>query len=256
VAAGVARWRTAILARVDLARVTQVEYSRVVGHLTACAGDQPIASLDLASYVVARREQGAAPRTIKLEVRVASIFFRWVQEEGLVAPFTRLRVPRIKIDPNRFVLNHNTPTPAEAGRAIATMSEGDWKLAALLLARTGARIGEIVSVRSCDLDLRTGRLALGAVDGASKTGLRWFPLDDASLTALAARSGRGDAPLLDFDGARAPIQGLLRRIRQACADGGVPTFTPHGLRRMVVGRLLRAGAILGRPQSSPGTRSR
>lgn len=175
-----------------------------------------------------------------LELRVIGTLFRWARDERLIPPTATLRLPRIRIDPLRFEHNHVTPTPSEAARAIAAMPHDDWKVATLLIARTGARVGEVVSLRSRDLDEPGRRIAFGATDGSSKTGMRWFPLDAASLHDLRGRGGRGNGPLFDFEGRGDPREALRHRLMRACERAGVTWFTPHGLRRMVVGRLLRA----------------
>jgi len=222
--------------RPDLAKSTKVEYARIARHLIAWdGGDEPHVVDD---YVAARREVGMAPRTIALELRVLSVATRWAERHLDAGPPPAL--PRIRIDPKVFVVNHRTPTPGQAARAIRAMRDDEWRLAMRLIAATGARIGEIVHLRSVDLDAYTGRLALGACDRASKTGMRWFPLDAATLRLLEGRDGRGTEPLLDFGGVKSPIQGLERRLELACKAAGVPRFTPHGLRRMVIGRLIRA----------------
>ena len=63
------------------------------------------------------------------------------------------------------------------------MPSDDWRLAARLIAATGARVGDVVALRSMDLDSATGRLALGACEGAAKlnrcpdqTRVRWRDL--------------------------------------------------------------------------------
>jgi len=245
----VGRWLEDLPLRTDLARTTRIEYVRIAAHLTRWGGgDADPEYLDLRPYLGFRQAEGAAPRTIRLEVRVAAILLGWARKSRLLSSTATVHLPKVKVDPERFVGNHTTPTPAEAAQAIAAMPDDDWKLAAPLLARTGARIGEVVALRSRDLDLRTGRLALGGVDGASKTGLRWFPLDAVSLATLAHRANQGDAPLFAYR-VGSPVQCLQRRLRQACEQAGVARFTPHGLRRMVVGRLLRA-------RVDPGTAAR
>lgn len=232
----VRQWLAAAERRPDLAKSTKVEYARVAHHLIAWpSADDGNALTD---YVAARREAGTAPRTIALELRVLSVATHWAERHlGADRPPV---LPRLRIDPRVFVLNHRTPTPSQAAAALRAMPRDEWHLAARLVAATGARVGEIVALRSVDLDLADGRLALGASEGASKTGMRWFPLDAATLRALDGREGRGREPLLDFGDVSAPIQALQRRLHRACDAASVPRFTPHGLRRMVVGRLLRA----------------
>ena len=110
--------------RVDLAANTVGTYVRVGKHLKAWGKDLAVVGIvRMAGYVILRREAGIAPRTIALELRVASAAFNWAQREGIVGQDARLRLPRLKIDPNRFVLNHRTPTPGEAARVIEAMPE-------------------------------------------------------------------------------------------------------------------------------------
>lgn len=237
----VSQWLDETQMRVDLAASTMGTYVRVGKHLQAWGKDVAVVGVvRMAGYVIVRREAGIAPRTIALELRVASAAFNWAQREGIVGQDARLRLPRLKIDPNRFVLNHRTPTPGEAARVIEAMPEDDWKLAMLILARTGARVGEVVALRRCDRDEEGRRVAFGAVDGACKTGIRWFPIDEFTARALRGRSDRSTRPLLDFGEVTAPIQALERRLIWACQAAEVARFTPHGLRRMVVSRLMRA----------------
>lgn len=233
-------WIADIDRRVDLSPRTPYTYRRRVEHLNAWGRDLPLGRVDLTEYVKLRQRLGYAPRTIALDLRIAGAAFRWAQRHHLVVPEASIWIPRVKIDPKAFVLNHSTPTPQEAGRAIAAMREDDWKLAVKVIARTGARVGEVVSLRGRDLDEVGKRVAFGAVRGASKTGLRWFPLDQGTLRELKGRSARDKDPLFDFGEVRGVIQALERRLYRACQSAEVPAFTPHGLRRMVVNRLIRA----------------
>ena len=234
------RWLQHTEQRTDLSPSTRVCYRRVAAHLLAWADSHDATVFDLSDYVKRRRVDGLAPRTLALELRVAKAAIHWAERERLVPPSMVFRVPRMKIDRQRFELNHRTPSPAEAHRAISAMPADDWQLAMLLIARTGARIGEVVVLRGSDLDEAANLMELGTVEGAMKTGCRLFPLDASSLRDLRGRSTRGDGPLFDFGGSRAPIQGLQRRLWRACEDAGVSRFTAHGLRRMVVVRLLKA----------------
>lgn len=234
------KWFDVVQTRIDLAPSTIQMYGRVTDHLVAWGAGRPLGTVDMSEYVLWRRRHKMAPRTIALELRVASAMFNWAVTERVVGPDALLRIPRMKIDRHRFVLNHRTPTPTEAAAAISKMRVDDWQLATLLIARTGARIGEVVCLRGCDLDEPGGRIAFGAVDGACKTGLRWFPLDKGSLRALRGRQELGTDPLFDFGRVTAPIQALERRLFVACKAASVSRFTPHGLRRMVVNRLMKA----------------
>lgn len=233
-------WFDSVQVRTDLAPSTIATYGRASDHLMAWGSGRPLGVVDLSEYVLWRRRANMAPRTIALELRVASAMFGWARRERKVSDDAVLRIPKLKIDARRFVLNHHTPSPVDAGKAIDEM-DADWKLAALLLARTGARAGEIVYLRGRDLDEPGRRVALGATDRSSKTGLRWFPLDEDSVQMLEGRSELGMDPMFDFGRITAPIQALERRLVWACRAADVSRFCPMGLRRMVVDRLMRAG---------------
>lgn len=160
-------------------------------------------------------------------------------------------MPRVRLDPSLYACNHRTPTPAEAGAAIAAMDEDDWKAAILLAAVTGARIGEVARLRRVDLELGHRVVVFGAVRGASKTGIRRVPIDAEMARRLAACCDPSREQLFDFRG-QAAVHGLQRRLKVACRRVGVEPFTPHGLRRMVVTRLLRAGVDAGTAASLTG----
>lgn len=226
--------------RVDLADGTKENYQRLADNLIAWGGDHCLSELRLGDFVRHRRRGGISDRTITLELRVMTIATNWGRRKGLIDASIELNMPKLKVDPKKFVVNRNTPTPGEAGKAIAAMDRDDWRLATLLLARTGARVGEVVSLRGRDLDEHRGTVTFGTSQGDSKTGVRVFPLDDHSLRELRGRRQCGHLPLLDFCGLKDPKQGIRKRLLDACARAGVTPFTPHGLRRMVVGRLIRA----------------
>ena len=139
--------------RVDLAASTLGTYTRVSKHLRTWGRELPVGVVRMAGYVMERRQDGISPRTIALELRVASAAFNWAQRERIVGTDARLRLPRLKIDPNRFVLNHRTPSPGEAARVIEAMPNDDWRLAMLILARTApgwvrwCHCGGVISTR-------------------------------------------------------------------------------------------------------------
>ena len=185
-----AAWLEYTEARADITQATKVNYRRVIRNAIAWAGDTPMLDLQLHDYVHSRRVAGLAERTVELELCVVRMAFLWAKEEGLLWNGAHLRFPKLRVDRKAYRINHRTPTAGEAARVLAAMPDDDWKLALTLVARTGARIGEIISLRSQDLDEHRALLALGASHGDTKTGLRWFPLDTESFKALRGRGGR------------------------------------------------------------------
>lgn len=248
----VRKWLDYTLHRMDLSASTVVSYRRVAAHLVVWGEDKPVSGLDLAPYAVLRREAGLAPRTLALELRIVRILFKWAQEQRHIPSTITLLCPRLKVDPRRFVLNHRTPSPSEVSKVLDAMPQDDFRTVAVVLARTGARIGEVVRLRACDLDPHGQMVTFGNVDGAAKSGARWFPVDAATMSLLTGRNVKGKMPLFQFDGVTAPIQALERRILKACDEAGVPRFTPHGLRRMVISRLMRSRVDPGTAASLTG----
>ncbi len=245
-------WSDYQMGRADLSDAAKDNYRRTARHGMDFAGDTLFTDLDLHDYLRHRRTTNPSPRTLAFEMTVLRMAFTWAKEEGLLPPTAFLRFPKVKVDPRRFKTNHATPTPTEVGRVLASMDNDDWRLALTVLARTGARIGEVAALCIGDVDIHRKRLSLGSTDGNSKTGLRYFPLDAVTLAALDGRTGPRDAPLFDFEGRADPRQALRRRLAWACRAAKVPEFTPHGLRRMVVGRLMRAGVDPGTAASLTG----
>ena len=241
----VALWLEDAMRRMDLQLSTKRMYERISEHLRGWGATIDACDVDLSGYVAERAAHGLTQRTLRLELRVASAAYNWGSRRRILPANAGMYTPRIRMNPAIFYCNRRTPSAAEAAAAVDAMAPGDWKLAVLLMARTGARVGEIVSLRRCDIDVRGGRLALGTVPGARKTGLRWFPLDEDSLRLLTPRAEASEDRLLDLGNSRAPIQNIQRRLRAACTAAGVPQFSPQGLRRMVVTRLLRAGVDPG-----------
>jgi integrase/recombinase XerC len=184
---------------------------------------------------------GLTQRGVNARQRLLRAAARWASAEERLThkplPVMRLRsAERVNLD--------YTPTEAEALAALREMS-GETGLAATVLAITGARVSEVVDLKRGDLDLSSGWLRL-----SGKTGPRRFPLI-AELRALLGDRGCStdgrpeptspDTPLFRWP-MRAPAGAVRCQLAHACRRAGVPRFTPHGLRRMVVNRILRAGA--------------
>ena len=119
-------------------------------------------------------------------------------EQGLITP---ILVPVTRARSSPKVNNDYTPTEREAA-AVLRVTSGSTRLAIALLAVTGARVSEIMSLRRC-------------ADGTQTLLFPW---------GLGKPEGR-----------------VYRALSAACLQLKQPEFTAHGLRRMVVNRLLREG---------------
>ena len=196
----------------------------------------PVAGMNRAAlqgYLAKRIEEGGALRSIGGEF--ISLRHAWrIGIERELIPNRPLPSLKLRIDPKVYVANHYTPSPEEVTRALAELS-GEMALSVQLLVATGARVGEVSGLRRNDLDRARGTLRL---DG--KTGPREFPVTEGILSLIGDRFDGTDAPILRFD-VKEPAQVIRQHVLRACARAGVPEFTPHGLRRMAVDRMARAG---------------
>ena len=161
--------------------------------------------------------------------------WRWGRQRDY-APLRDLPRVRVNIDPTRFVIEHRTPSGDDVAKVLGVL-EGERRLAVLLLATTGARVREVCLLRRCDLDSRNGRLTLAGEEG--KNGVRVFPLPVHVANEVLDRADGSDAPLLVLP--RHADQCVRSTLNRACKAAGVPRFTPHGLRRLVVDTMIRAG---------------
>ncbi|MFH1466503.1 MAG: tyrosine-type recombinase/integrase [Pseudomonadota bacterium] len=238
-------WAEQQTERPDLSPHTIDHYRKCARHIVAWLREVDTRRMDrltVERYRDNRLREGASRRLVLQELRILGMAWRWGQECALVPDRA---LPRVPLSIEGFVINHRTPTPAEALTVLGHL-QGDARIAVHLLAVTGARISEICNLRSCDIDPKTGELAL---DG--KTGLRTFPLPAEVSAALVKRAGVGMEPLLDL-GKRDRDQNVRSKLARACKVAGVPPFTPHGLRRMVVDRMARAGVDVATAASLTG----
>ena len=187
----------------------------------------------LQEYLAKRIEEGAALRTIRGEFISLSHAWRIGIERELI-PNRPLPSLKLRIDPKVYVNNHHTPTQDEVTRVLAELPS-EVALTVQLLVATGARVSEVIGLRRNDLDRARGMLRL---DG--KTGPRDFPATEGLLSLIGDRLDGTDAPVVHFDVSE-PRNLIRVQLSSACARAGVPRFTPHGLRRMAVDRMARAG---------------
>ncbi|MBK9370959.1 MAG: tyrosine-type recombinase/integrase [Deltaproteobacteria bacterium] len=228
------RWLAARANDPQLNASSYKSYALRARGVSEAVGDDAVESLSsetLARVYAAMLRRGLSPRVADVHQRTLLSATRWAIEEELLTPRV-LSVPRHRAHAPA-VLPH-TPTEAEAAAVIAAMT-GEDHLAVSILAATGARLAEVTELRRRAIDLRDGWLHL---DG--KTGPRKFPLSPELRSLLSAYADGTDAWL--FTGPRRATAGrFYRHLVATCARLGQTVFTPHGLRRMIVDRLLRSG---------------
>ena len=196
---------------------------------------------DLDAYARQRKTE-ASPATIALEVRILGQAWHWARQRELI-PNRDMPKITLKVTPTR---ERFTPTDDEIQRVLAVFrARGGWRyLAVLLLAETGARLGEIADLKRKNIDRE--RLVL-RVDG--KTGAREIPITPQVLAEIRPfLLGSPEGGLFGVSGHTVRQLGAptgkrehAMNLQKGCEVAGVQRFTPHGLRRAFVDRCYRAG---------------
>ena len=115
-------------------------------HAVRILGDVPIRALKRATlegYRNLRRKEGAASSCVKREIKTLRSAHKWARSNELI-PDRELPRVAVKVVPVRTKYN---PTVDEVWRVIDAMSGWPWFVASMM-ALTGARIGEIASLRA------------------------------------------------------------------------------------------------------------
>jgi integrase len=214
-------------------------------HVLPVLGDMYIDSLthdDVQQYVNGRVASGASGNTVLNELRVIRTIARDSFAAGVAPRYwaDRVKPPAVQgwsdEDPNML-------TAEQLGRMLEHVPE-QWQLLVGLMAFTGMRWGEVSALRWMDVDLpgmviriRRGNWKGREVD-APKTerSRRQVPIPWAMGAPLAegwrATGGTGDALVFPSRTGGLHKGSPLRRVlEEACEAAGVPTITPHGLRR-------------------------
>lgn len=178
---------------------------------------------------------GRAPRTVLLDLQRLQAAWRWGQEMT-IAPLHPLPLPSVRLPKE----SKRTPSPAEVAAVLEQVTIPWRHLAIRLMYQTGARIGEVASIKWDDVDFQRG-----VVTVRGKTGPRPIPLQREmlhELQQLAAVSSRPEVLSVTYNTARVGIQ---RELARACEAAGVQPWSSHGFRRAAVDQLLRAGVDIG-----------
>lgn len=252
--------------RADLAPATLRIYRQsVIGLIGTKEEPRPLASVHLRTMSTAQMQRWAAEqqrlaqqgkarrsgKTLHTELGVMARAWIWGQGMGLTEGASPSVGVKIAMKP---VNNRRTPTPGEVAATLARL--GMWQsLTVILCWSTGARLGEIIALTWEQIDLAGGWLKL---DG--KTGEREVPLTAKARMALEAALERWMVKTEKATGKRPEkasgkvisnstylsISTALRaQIKRVCLALGIEVWTPHGLRRLAVDELQRAGVDVG-----------
>jgi integrase/recombinase XerD len=210
----------------------------------------------IGAYLAARRDDGAAPSSLKRALVAVRGLHRFLAEEtdGVVDPASEVEVPRpprglpkaLSEDEVDALLSSVPPLDAVSRRDRAILE---------LLYGTGIRIGELAAASLSDLDLDAGLLRVFG-KGAKERIVPLGRFARASLLAWLGPDGRphleperwtrrsdADAVFLNRRGGRLSRQGAWLVVRRAGDRVGLGArLTPHVLRHSCATHMLDHGA--------------
>lgn len=229
----------------QIAQLSLDNYRRAAGYWRAKLDDVLLSELSrvlVEDTLTAWLAEGGAPRTCRVAAGVMAAAVRWGSLRGHCRRLDLARLA-VRVDEDEHVNNAHTPTRLELGKVLERLPAGRNRDLVLLLALTGARIGEAVALRVGDYDPEARTLTLNGRDeerqrkGKVKA-RRWPVAGELLLLVQRLTEGRSRDERL-VEGLPYDCSDLVCDVLEGrCKAAGVPRFTAHGLRRMVAMELL------------------
>jgi len=217
---------------------TLADYRRVLDRYAAHVDGQPLTRETARAYVADLRAQGWAEGTVALHIRYLRCYWRWLYTEGHAAE----DVSQAIAAPKLAIREESLLTLDEFKALIAACTGDRWAIRdraiILMLADTGMRRGEFVSVQRAQVTFENGGAWIMLQSEKTKSRQeRYVFLGGASAAALRAYldTRDDDHPAL-FISERGPLGGdglyylLRRRAEQAGIDPA--RMHPHLLRKV------------------------
>jgi len=195
-------------------------------------------------FMMALRDTGHGRGGLHAYYRAIRAFMAYLEGEGIIdqSPHRKVKAPRL---PKRVM---PTLSPEQLQRLFSSrlgdteFTEKRNRALLLVLLDTGVRLGELLSMRLTDLDLRQGMVKV-----SGKTGERLVGMSEGTVSALKSylelrRDTRNEVWLND-DGSPMTqwgIEDLFRRLKQKFPDMK-HLLHPHAFRHTCATRLLEAG---------------
>lgn len=251
----------ALRAEVGLARTTLSAYRGDLERAGRWAAERgrgdwgELAATDVVDYLAARRREGAAEATVARALVSLRLLARFLVVEGRLAvdPTAHLPTPALRralprtLSPEDVTALLEAPDRRDA--AGSWLALRDRALLELLYA-CGARVGEVVRLRTDDLEPRLRVLRLHGKGDKMRlvpVGARAREAVERWLAEGRPRVARAErrALLLTRSGRALDRTNAWRRVKAAARAAGLPAgVTPHTLRHSFATHLIEGGADL------------
>lgn len=197
--------------------------------------------------------------TVSIDFRSLRVFLRWCVEEGELdaSPMDRMKQPRVKVTPPPVYSDADLRSLLDVCSGTTYIDRRDTAILRLLV-DTGMRRGELVNMKTTDIDLEN---AITTVTG--KTGTRLVPFGQQTAIALdryirsRARRSHADKPEL-WIGTRGPMtgNGIYQAILDRAATAKIEGAFVHRFRHTFAHQTLAAGMAEGDVMKLAGWSSR
>ena len=199
---------------------------------------------DLASYIEHEQDRGIKPNTVSARLRWLYAFLGYLAEREVVHPDLLKKKFRIKV-PDTLP---RAIDPQDMDKLLSVIDHVRNKAMILMLLRTGMRIGELLGLKLCDVNLRERRIEIfearktriGRVvyisDDARKALSKWLKKRCADKSPLFYAQGRNT---MSYESARAMFKKYVEKAGLSHKD-----YTLHCLRHTFASELLNAGMRL------------
>lgn len=212
-------------------------------------------------FVAWLKEQAYAPASLARKLAATRTFYDYLVKRGVITtdPAARIGTPRVgpfaprTLAPEEIQRLLHAPTGRHTVEALRDQAMFE------LLAATGMRVSEVVSLDIGDVDLTSQTVRCLGRGGRVRT----LPLEPRVLgplqtylsrgRVLLARDAGNPAFFLNHRGDRLTRQGFWLVLKGYAKDAGIEgTLTPHTLRHSFAAQLIGGGALLREVQQRLG----
>jgi len=252
------------LEAVDRAAKTQKAYSTDLKQFSTFLADRGVDTIDevtpesIEGWVVALREKKSCPATLRRKIACLKVFFRYVEGRGQIqhSPFRwlslRIQMPRpltrsIDVPILTLLLSTIEERNVQVGSPLCKLLRQRDKAIIRMLASTGMRVGELVSLQKCNFsdDMRTIRF----IGKGRKERIAFLVMPDDSdciIEYIKARDNYArdhEFLFVNRRGRAISSEGVRYLLRRIASEAGIKSrLTPHMLRHTAATRFLENGA--------------
>lgn len=222
-------------------------------YLAFCAekSAEPLLRATLNAFVVALLDAGAQPSTARSRQLAVRRYTAWLLDEGEIEadPFLGVKAPKLDVPVITPLTDEQLGDLLKACAGTEFRDRRDEAILRIMI-ETGARAGEIVSMRLQDVDIHSGRAIVVRGKGGRGRSIPFGPhaakaLDRYIRARRHHRLADSDWLWLGERGKEFSYDALHKTLAYRAARAGIDGFHPHKLRHTAAHRWLAAGGSEG-----------